>query len=155
MSTVSTPEDLAGAMGRGESRIIVEGDLANGVVKIHLVGPIAWGICIIAIGAAVAIYFLVGGAAGGAAATTAATTAVAGTHALTFASAATGGLAAVGAAGAAAVSGGAALAILGGPATATAIAIAVAAGGTGVLTTLRSKYRIVEKSYNRVVLVKK
>jgi len=150
MSTVSIPKYLAEAMERGESRIIVEGDLANMVVKIHLIGPISWGICIMAIGSAVAIYLL-GGAAGGAAATT---TAV-GVNSITMASAATGGLVAAGAVGAAAVSGGAALAILGGPATATAIAIAVAAGGTGVLTTLRSKYRIAEKSHNRVVLVKK
>jgi len=39
--------------------------------------------------------------------------------------------------------------------TATAIGIGVASGGVGVLTTIRDKYKIVEKSPGRVVLRRK
>ena len=49
---------------------------------------------------------------------------------------------------------GAAAAFIGVETTGTAIAIAIAAGGVGVLTRLRSNYKIVEKSDSRVVLMK-
>ena len=47
---------------------------------------------------------------------------------------------------------GAATAILGAGAVSSAIAIAVAAGGAGILTSLRDNYKVVEHSHNRLVL---
>ena len=47
-----------------------------------------------------------------------------------------------------------AIAVLGIPSATSAVLIAVAAGGVGVLNSLR-KYKIVDKSENKVVLVKK
>jgi len=47
-----------------------------------------------------------------------------------------------------------AVTVLGSATTASAIAVAVAAGGVGVLSKLRS-YKIVEKSQSRVVLARR
>lgn len=55
---------------------------------------------------------------------------------------------------ASAVTGTAAVTILGGPAAATALAIAVAGGGIGTLNSLR-KYKIVEKTSTKVILKRK
>lgn len=64
---------------------------------------------------------------------------------------ATGGTSGV----AALVGGSGATALIGAPTMFTLVGIAVAAGGIGVLTAIRDKYRIIEKSSNRVVLKRK
>lgn len=132
MTTVTSKKELAQAVERGESRIEVIGDFANGVVKLKLIGPIAWGIAAAAIGGAVYLYM----------ATPAATATTAGT----------GGVISFGAA---STSAAAAVTVLGLNATTVAIGIGIAAGGVGVLTKIRDNYKIVEKSNNRVVLERK
>lgn len=132
MATVTTKKELANAVKRGDSQIIIEGDLANHVIRIKLLGPVAWGVATVALGSAIYLYI----------ATPAATATTAGT----------GGTISFGAA---STSAAAAATVLGFKATATAVGIGIAAGGFGALTKLRDKYRISDKSKNRVVLQKK
>lgn len=135
MSTVTTKNALANATKRGESEIVIEGDLANQVYRIKLVGPIAWGVAIFSIGGAVYLYLA--------------------TPAATVVSAPVGGAGGTLSFGAGSAIAVAAASTIGINATIAAIGIAVAAGGIGVLTKLREQYKIVDKSQNRLVLKKK
>ncbi len=134
MSIVNTNEQLASATKRGESEIVIEGDLANAIVRIKLIGPLAWGVAFLSLGAAVFLYLA--------------------TPAATVASAPAAGAGGGISFGAASASAGAAVAVLGINATIAAIGVAVAAGGVGVLTTLRQEYKIASRTTGRLVLRK-
>ncbi|MTB68008.1 hypothetical protein GKR48_14460 [Providencia sp. wls1943] len=124
---ITTEKELAQALKGNIDTITVTGNLAKSTIKIKATGNVAWAIAIGAIGiAAFATYATVG--TGGTAAPVS-------------------GLAAIGGSGAA-------VGILGTATTWSAISIAVAAGGVGVLNKLR-KYKIVEKTGDRVVLKRK
>ncbi|MFZ4170540.1 hypothetical protein ACEV60_18035 [Enterobacter ludwigii] len=127
MSAVTTEKELARAVSEGQGTIIIEGDLAKKTIQIKATGNVAWAVAIGAIGVAVCSLMLTAGSGG-------ASTPVTGTTA--------------------ALAGGGAVAILGGPATVSAISIAVAAGGVGVLKTIRH-YKIAENTGNRIVLKKR
>ena len=134
MSVVTTKKELANVAKRGESQIIIEGDLAKHVLRIKLIGPIAWAVAFVSIGGAVYFYLA--------------------TPSATVASAPLGGTVGALSFGAASTSAAAAVTILGIKATTVAIGIAVASGGVGVLTKLRERYKIIDKSENRLVLKK-
>lgn len=154
---VQNEAELASALKRHESIIIVEGDLVQKVVRIKATGKLAWtialgGIAIAGYAAYLSSAAIGGGAAAtGAAATGAAATGAAATGAISFGSAILPVAAPV-AVGAGAA-GAATLSILGIPATIAAISIAVAAGGTKILGDLRS-YKIKERSSQRIVLTR-
>ena len=134
MIKCKTYKEVAEAIKNKESEIIIEGDASEGVIYIKAVGPVAWGVCATALGVAITSYLA--------------------TPAATAATAPVGG---VGGA-ASAVSGVAATTIAAatlGTATASAIAIGVAAGGIGALTALRDKYKIVEKDDKHIKLKRK
>ncbi|MEI3776128.1 hypothetical protein [Pectobacterium brasiliense] len=124
MAAITTEKELAKAIKENQDTIIIEGDLAKKTIKIKATGKVAWVIAFAAIGIAVGATIATVGTGGAA-------TPVTGTAALVGASGAVG--------------------VLGVSTTTSAIAIAVAAGGVGVLTRLR-KYTIVDKSNSRVVL---
>jgi len=126
-STVNVARELGKVIKENRDTIEIEGKLGPVVIRIKAVGNVAWGMAIGAI--AVALVAAISIPASGGASTP---------------------LAVAGEAIAAPV----ALSVLGIQATTAAIAIAVAGGGIGVLSLLR-KYRIVEKSNNRVVLLRK
>ena len=129
-----TPNELAKAMKNCEDSITVVGSLKNPVIRIIITGKVAWGVCAIAIAAAVTCYTatpeaaVVTAPAGGAG------------GAITF----TGGLAATAAA----------TATLG-SAAGPALALGMAAGGVGILNTLRNRYKIVEKTNSYIRLQRK
>ncbi|WP_072896142.1 MULTISPECIES: hypothetical protein [Sphingobium] len=131
MAKAHNNDELNDAMKRGESTIEIEGDLAKKIIRLKATGNVAWAIAI----GAIAI------------ATLAAIVAIPATVV-------TGGLAAP-------VEGVAVTAALA-PAVATlgldialmALGLAVSAGGVGVLTRLRSNYKIVEQAPDHVVLAK-
>ncbi|EJD6111621.1 hypothetical protein ACX7S9_002504 [Morganella morganii] len=124
---ITTEKELAQALKNNEDSITIEGDLARKTVRIKATGSIAWIIAIGAIGVAVAAVLATAGTGGVA-------TPISG--AVGFSAA------------------GAAVGVLGTSATYSAIAIAVAAGGIGVLNKLR-RYKIVDKSNDIVVLRRK
>ncbi|HDT2076644.1 MULTISPECIES: hypothetical protein [Enterobacter] len=126
MRTVTTEKELAKAVQDDLDTIVIEGDLASKTIKIKATGKAAWAIAFGAI--SLAAYSLI---------------ATLGTGGATAPATATSGL----------IAGGAAVTVLGSATTASAIAVAVAAGGVGVLSKLRS-YKIVEKSQDRVVLAR-
>lgn len=135
MTTVTTSSELGKAIKRNESTIIIEGDLVNKVVRIKLIGPIAWTVAIGALGTAVYLYSA--------------------TPATTAASAPVGGAGGVISFGAASGAAAVAATTMGVGATSVAIGVAIAAGGVAAVTALRNKYRIQERSNNRLVLKKK
>ena len=126
-ATVKTEKELADAINRGEDTIEIEGDLAKKTVKIRATGKVAWAIAFAAIGIA---------------ACAAVTTAV------------TGGTSAPVTGTVVGLTGGAAVGILGGAATYSAIAIAIAAGGVGVLTKLRG-YKEISRTESKLVIKRK
>jgi hypothetical protein len=134
-ATVSTNGELAAAIKRNESKIIIEGDLANNIYRIKLIGPIAWGIAFLAIGGAVYVYLA--------------------TPAVTAVSAPVGGAGGILSFGAASASAAVAVTTIGLNATIAAIGVGVAAGSVGAITKLREKYKVSEKSDNRLVLTRK
>ena len=121
MKTVRTKDELAKAVEEKEDTIVIEGDLAKKVIKIKATGSVAWALAVGGITVAVVAIL--------AAPETAGTSALPAGAA--FFETAT-------------VMGGTDIAM-------TAIGIAVAAGGVGVLNQLRA-YSIAEKQNNRVVL---
>lgn len=135
MVTVTTSAELGQAIKRNESTIVIEGDLANKVVRIKFTGPIAWTIAIGAIGTAVYFYLS--------------------TPAATVASTPIGGAGGVVSFGAASGATAVAATALGVNATAVAIGIGIAAGGVGAIIALRDKYKITEQSADRLVLERK
>lgn len=126
-ATVKTEKEFADAIKRGEDTIEVEGDLAKKTIRIRATGKVAWAIAFGAIG--IAVYAAI-------------TTGV------------TGGTSAPVTFSVAGITGGAAIGILGGAATYSAITIAVAAGGVGVLTKLRD-YEEISRTENKLVLKRK
>ncbi|MDG6231681.1 hypothetical protein Q7506_09600 [Glaesserella parasuis] len=127
MATVRTEKELGEAIKRGDDTIEIEGDLAKKTIKIRATGTVAWAIAIGAIG--IAVY-------------------------ATIAAVGTGGVAAPAAVAANAFAAPAAVGVLGGAVTYSAIAIAVAAGGVGALTSLRN-YKEVSRADNKLVLKKR
>lgn len=122
---MNTVKELGTAIKRKESRISVEGDLAKKVLRIHATGPVAWAVCIGALGIAV----------------TATIMSVVPDPAEPLELAAAG------------ISLGCASTILG-SAAATAVGIGVAAGGIAGLNSLR-QYEIVSNNGNKLILKKK
>lgn len=126
--TCSSAEDLSKAMKNNEDEIIVTGDFKNHVLRIKATGKGIWAACFIALTVAVTSYLtmpettIATGGPGGAV-NFVAGTAAAGVAATTL-----------------------------GTAVVPAIAIAVAAGGVGILNTLRDKYKIVEKDDKQIKL---
>lgn len=131
MVKVSNNDDLKDAIKRGESRIEIEGDLAKKVIRLKATGKVAW--------------LIAGGAVG---------VAVMGLIILTPTTVVTGGLAAPVEAGIISAAIAPAATIIGLDVAMMAVGLAIAAGGVGILTRLRSDYKIVEQAPNRAVLVK-
>lgn len=132
MSTVCTTEkELAAAIKSSEDEIFIEGDLKKAVFRIKATGKVAWAVCAVSLAAAIAFYI----------ATPAATVA---------ATPAGGGAFLVGGTTMTAV---AATAL--GSAVIPAVLIGAAAGGIGALTTLRDKYKIIEKGEKYLKLKRK
>jgi hypothetical protein len=132
MTRVTTSKALGEAIKRNESTIIIEGDLAENVIRLKMTGPIAWTIAAGAIGTAIYLYL----------STPAATT-------FTAPAGGSGGVISFGAASGAAAVGAAAIGM---NATIVAIGVGIAAGGIGAVTALRDKYRVSEKSNKRIIL---
>lgn len=124
---ISTNKELGKALKNKEESILIEGDLANKVIRIKATGKLAWGITIAAISTSVAAILLKTSSGG---------IATPITSAALFTSAP------------------AAIAVLGPPAAKSAIVIAVAGGGVGVLHALR-KYEIIEQGAKLLKLKKK
>lgn len=127
MTVVRTEKELGDALKRGDDTIEIEGNLAKKTIKIRATGSVAWAIAIGAIG--IAIYASI---------TTLGTGGV--TAPVTITMSAFAAPAAVG--------------VLGTTVTYSAIAIAVAAGGVGALTSLRN-YKEISRTDNRLVLKKR
>ena len=127
MMKITSNKELGEALKNKEESILIEGDLANKVIRIKATGKLAWGITIAAITTSVAAILLK---------TTSGGLATPLTSAAIFTSAP------------------AAIAVLGPAATKSAILIAIAGGGVGVLHTLR-KYKIVEHGTALLKLKKK
>ena len=126
-----TSEELGKAIKNQEEFIEIEGDLKNKVIRIKATGKVAWGVCAVALGAAIVSYM-------SAPAATVVATPVGGQ--MLLASGITATLAATTALGTAAM---------------PAVIIRVTAGGIGALNTLRDKYKIVEKNSNCIKLQRK
>ena len=122
--SINTEEELADALNKEEDTIEIEGDLGKKILKIKATGKAAWIIAFGAISVAATAAIVTAGSGG----TTAPATVP------------ISGIAAIGAAGA-----------LGVPATTSAVLIAVAAGGVGVLNKLR-KYKIIENNGDKLIL---
>ena len=122
--SIKTEEELADAINNEEDTIEIEGDLSKKVFKIKATGKAAWFIALGAIAVTVTAVIVTAGSGGTAA------------PVIIPASA----FVAAGAVG-----------ILGVPATASAILIAVSAGGIGVLTKLRN-YEIIEHNGDKLIL---
>ncbi|CAN7451388.1 hypothetical protein LJR099_003027 [Variovorax paradoxus] len=121
---VDNEKDLGEALKSGEDFIEIEGDLARKTIRIRATGKVAWMLAVGSLGiAAVAAYATVG----------------------------TGGAAAPVATAAFAAAAPAAIGVLGLSATVSALGIAIAAGGIGALTTLRS-YKEVSRADGRLIL---
>lgn len=121
---VKTEKELGEALKAGEDEIEIEGDLAQRTIRIRATGKLAWAVAFGALGiAAVAVYATIGSAG--------TSTSVTGSMAF--------------------ISGSAAAGILGVTTAATALSIAIAAGGVGALTRLR-KYRELSRSENKLIL---
>lgn len=127
MTVVKTEKELGDALKRGDDTIEIEGNLAKKTIKIRATGSVAWAIAIGAIGIAVYASIATLGTGGAAAPVT-------GTMSAFAAPAAVG--------------------VLGTTVTYSAIAIAVAAGGVGALTSLRN-YKEISRTDNRLVLKKR
>lgn len=131
MINCETPKELAEAIKNKEDTIYIEGDLKNKVIRIKATGKAAWGVCAVALGAAIVCYIATPTA-------TVVTTPVGGTFSFVSGVTATS----------------VAAATLG-TAVVPAIVIGVAAGGIGALNTLRDQYKIVEKDDKYIKLQRK
>lgn len=121
---VKTEKELGDALKSNEDEIEIEGDLARKTIRIRATGKVAWALVIGAIGIVAASAVATAGTGGGAIPITGV---------------------------AAGISGGAAIGILGASTAATAISVAIAAGGVGALTSLR-RYKEVSRSKTTLVL---
>lgn len=124
---MKTAKEVGDAIKRNESQICIEGDLASKVLRIHATGVVAWGVCIGALGIAIAatVMSMIPDPA----------------EPLELA--------------ASAVSLGCAATVLGPSVAATAVGIGIAAGGVGALSTLRNNYKVVSNEPGKLVLHKK
>lgn len=125
-----TEEELGDAIKNNADTIEIQGDLANKVFKIKATGKVVWAVAIGALGIAVACVIM---KTQGSNITESTQTG----KAITFTGAAGGTAVAAGILGKAAVA---------------ATSIAVAAGGVGALTSLRDKYKIIERAENKLIL---
>ena len=131
MVKATNNNELKDAIKRGESTIEIEGDLAKKVIRLKATGNVAWVVAFGALGVAVLSVAV-----------------------LTPMTVATGGLAAPAEVVVASAAFAPAAAIMGMDVAVMAVGLAVAAGGVGILTRLRSGYKIVDRAHNRVVLTK-
>lgn len=131
MAKVQTKDELKDAMNRGDDTIEIEGDFANRVIRIKATNRVAW---LVAIGAIGIIAYSVISAP--------------------VTTPATGGGDVLPKAAISGVAGVAAVTALGFEAAVAAIGLAIVAGGVGILTKLRSGYKIIESGEGRVVLQK-
>jgi len=129
-SVCTTEKEFANAVKNNEDTIIVEGDLVKGIVRIKAIGKVAWGVCAASLAVAITICI------------TTIPTLIAAPPAVTLQFVASIPAAAV------------AAATLG-TAVVPAVLIGVSAGGIGVLTNLRDKYKIVDKTDKRLTLKRK
>lgn len=126
-TTVSTAKELGTAISNNENQIIIEGSLGDAVITINAIGPVAWAVAIGAIGVAIAGIAITAGTAGAGAPVGAASELVAAP---------------------------ALIATLGSASTATtAIGIAAAGGGVGVLSSMR-RYNA-KREGGKVILTKR
>jgi hypothetical protein len=125
---INTEKELGDALKNQESRLEIEGDLANKVIKIRAAGKVAWAVAFGAI--VVAVIATLGTAGSGG------TSAPATVPALAFAIPV-------------------AASTLGASVTIAAVWIAVAAGGAAALNTLRSSYKEISRSDGRLILQRK
>lgn len=130
--TTGNAQELGKALNRNENEIIVEGDLANKVVKIKATGNVAWLVA----GGAIAVAVI-------AVLTTPAATATTGPMGL-IAESAVLGTAAVGAVG-----------VLGVSTTVAAVSIGVGATSKFVLNKLRKNYSITKINDSKIILRRK
>lgn len=137
LTTVRDDKELASAIQSGVNMFCVEGDLANGVIKMKAVGSVAWVIAFGALTVGVAAVIIAGHAAVVTTAVGGPVGGLAGAAVPTFGALPTFGIVA---------------GILGFKTAIVAFGISMASGGVAVLTTLRDKYTIVEESKDRIVL---
>jgi hypothetical protein len=135
MSIVTTKQQLGEAVKRRDSEIIIEGELARGVIRIKATGAIAWALAAASLATAVGLYLA--------------------TPVATVTTAPVGGAGGGVLFGAGTVAAGTAAGVIGLNAVTVAIGVAIAAGGFGAVTALRNQYKIKEKADNRLVLEKK
>jgi hypothetical protein len=126
--TCRTEKEVANAIKEEADTIEIIGDMKNGVLRIKATGKVAWGVCAACLAIAIAAYL----------ATPPAAAVTGGPAGFAFAFAGTA---------AAAVP-----ASILGSAIVPAIVIGISAGGVGALTSLRDKYKIIEKSEDHIVL---
>lgn len=126
--TARTTEELGKALKTQPDEIIIEGDAKTKTIRIRAIGKVAWVVAFGAIAVAVTGIIVTAGSGGAAAPATISI----GGPAFIVAGGAAGGISVV----------------------TSAISIAVAAGGVGALTTLRKKYKIIERE-KVTMLVKK
>lgn len=129
--TCKTAKEFGKAMHNGEDEIFIEGKLKDAVITIKATGKGIWAVCFLALAAAVALYLTAPEAAAATGGPGGAFNSIAGTAAAGVAATALG------------------------TAVGPAISIAIAAGGAGILNTLRDKYIIVEKDDNHIKLKRK
>ncbi|MDR1872324.1 MAG: hypothetical protein LBS60_10495 [Deltaproteobacteria bacterium] len=129
--TITKESDLFKAIKEEQDTIEIEGDLAKKVVRIKVIGKVAWAVALGAMGLIIALFLVL--TVSGAAAPSIGLVMVIGALALLVPAAVTLG---------------------GGPAFASAILIALAGGEIGVLNSLR-KYKITEQSKTKCALVRK
>ncbi|MCP1213955.1 hypothetical protein [Acetobacter okinawensis] len=132
MVKVTNNDELNSAMNSDASTIEIEGNLAKKIIRLKATGTVAWAIAFGAIGLAVAALIVA-----------------------TPATVATGGIAAPVEGATVAMFAAPAVAIVGLDAVLMSVGLAITAGGVGILTRLRSDYKIVEQTSNHVVLVKR
>lgn len=121
---VNDAKGLAKAIKDGDNEIIIEGKIGDIVIRIKAIGSVAWGVAIGAIGIAVGALLATPGTVGTSAIVAAPSFALAGT-----------------------ALGGSSVVAVG------AISIAVAAGGVGVLTSLRN-YKVQKLADGKILLKK-
>lgn len=131
MVKVTNNDELNSAMNSGASTIEIEGDLAKKVIRLKATGMVSWAIAFGAIGIAVGVLIV-----------------------STPISVVTGGLAAPIEGASVAMLAAPAVSIVGLDVVVMSVGLAITAGGVGILTRLRSDYRIIEQAPTHVVLAK-
>lgn len=130
-SICTEPKEVAKAVESKQDEIFIEINLGKKVLRIKAIGKIAWAVCAASLAAAIAFFIATP------AATAALTPAGGGAAALAGMAFAAPAVAALGSA------------------VVPAILIGVSAGGIGALTTLRDKYKVVEKTDKYIKLKRK